>query len=419
MLDDPHVLALLPLRQPDLLAVRVASRACRLSAETVLAETGIALRLTNTRRAALDVLASPRWKHLRGVALRGVSLRVLCVLGSTLPLALPAPPLPALARLDIAYVDCHPGFLASFPALTDLKLTIDFFVSTYAPALATVCEALSLTRQLRSLEIHGKGVMLTRQYTFDGLRAGMDAVRAAAVASETLQHLVLLGGQAVGMPVDAPLRSATIEDVEDGSTLAATGPRVHAALHTLAWKTPCAGIHALRPFGALTTLDIDVRVTNDRPAEAVRAMGLALPPAIRSLRVALNYAAIDAQHLVVEWPADALAHLRDLRHLYVDVSYPPRGCDVMEEYLWGATAALESVHLVSRETRCHKLREELRVMLEEEEADPDGDDVFDMSVVIASLEWYLRDFVASCGALKDARPTTDVAVGGQWVWFDE
>lgn len=420
MLDNPHVLALLPLGQRELLAVRRASRGCRLAAEHVLAAEGIALRLSdaNSHRAVAEVLRSPRWRALRGLALRGISLRLLCILGSARPVAMPAPVLPALTRLDVAFVDCGPGFLAAFPALTHLKLTLDFFVSTYADALDTARGALDLGARLVSLEIHGKGVTLQRRYTFlEPMRVAMDAVHATKITSDTLTNLVLTGGQVEGVAVDAPLRTAVVHDVEGWpGTIAAARPRVHAALESLVWTTHARRIPALAPFTALKTLDINVTVY-PCPADTVRALGLAVPPGIHTLCVALDYARLDARDLVVEWPTHALAHLSKLRHLVVDVSFPPRGCGVMEDYLWGAPAGLETAHLVCRETRCHQLREELREMLDQG-ADPDDDDVFGMSLDVAELEWHVADFLASASEMVDARRGTDIVLGGNWVWFE-
>jgi hypothetical protein len=424
MLDDPHVLALLPLGQRDLLAVRRASRGCRLAAEHVLAGTGIALRLTSASQGhVVEILQSPRWSALRGLALRGISRRLLCVPASAQTKALPAPSLPALARLDLAFAECAPGFLGAFPALTHLKLTLDFFVSTYADALDTTREALDAGARLVSLEIHGKGITLQRRYTFTKpICAAMDAVYATKITSNTLTHLALTGGQVEGVAVDAPLRTAVFHDVDvDGwpGTLAGAGPRVHAALETLVWRTHPRHVPALAPFAALKTLDIHVHVAYPWcPSNTARALGLALPPGIHTLRVALDYTSMDARNLVVEWPTRALAHLGELRHLVVDVSYPPRGCTVVEDYLWGAPAGLESAHLVCRETRCHQLREELREMLDEG-ADPDDDeDVFDMSLDIAALEWHVPDFMASVGAMAGARRGTDIVLRGDWVWVD-
>ena len=421
MLDNPHVLALLALGQRELLAVRRASRGCRLAAEHVLVTEGIALRLTSASQSAVvEILQSQRWRGLRGLALRGFSRRLLCIMGSAQSVALPAPrpALPALTHLDLAFADCVPGFLGAFPALTHLKLTLDFFVTTYADALDAAREALDLGARLASLEIHGKGVTLQRRYTFTNpMRVAMDAVHATKITSNTLTHLALTGGQVEGVAVDAPLRTAVVHDVEGWpGTLAAAGPRVHAALETLAWNTHARHIPAVAPFTALQTLDIHVAASYRGPDDAVRALGLALPPGIRTLRVALDYMHMDAQNLVVEWPTDALANLGELRHLVVDVSYPPRGCAVMKDYMWGAHAGLETAHLVCRETRCHQLREDLREMLEQG-ADSDDDDVFGMSLDVAALEWHVPDFLASVGEMADARRGTDIALGGNWVWF--
>ena len=421
MLDNPHVLALLPLGQRELLAVRRASRGCRLAAEYVLADAGIALRLTTASQSTvIEIMQSPRWKGLRGLALRGISRRLLCILGSaqSVALAAPQPALHALTHLDLEFADCAPGFLGAFPALTHLKLTLDFFVSTYADALDAAREALDLGARLVSLEIHGKGVTLQRRYTFlEPMRVAMDAIHATMITSNTLTHLALTGGQVEGVVIDAPLHMAVVHDVEGWpGTLAAARPRVHTALESLVWTTHARRIPALAPFTALKTLDIDVTVY-PCPADTVRALGLAVPTGIQTLRVALDYARLDPRDLVVvEWPTHALTHLSKLRHLVVDVSFPPRGCGVMEDYLWGAPAELETARLVCRETRCHQLREELREMLDEG-ADPDDDDIFGMSLDIAALEWHVPDFLASVNEMADARHGTDIVLGGNWVSF--
>ncbi len=422
MLDDPHVLALLPLPQKDLLAVRAVSQGCRLAAETVLAQTGIALRLA-TNAEALRVLHSPRWRQLRALTLRGISLRLLCVLGTPPVPALPAPHLPRLASLDVAYVQLPLGFLGAFPALQSLKLTADFFVSTYADALALAREALQLAPRLRTLDFVGKGVTLLSHHLHDSpLRHDVEALRDLVLESNTLARLGLRGGQVAGLArVDAPLEEATIDEGGGGprTTLEAASPRVHAHLKNLTWTTSSNALPALRPCAALARLDVDVRVDpRTNPADAVRALGLALPGgSLRRLRVALDYGYVDADSLVVRWPGDALAHLRNLQDLYVEVSFPPRGADVLEEYLWGAPETVERVHLVSRETRCHQLREELRQLLEDDEADPEDDDVFELSAAIAALEWYVPEFMQSTRDLGDARPRADITLGGNWVFF--
>ena len=410
MLDNSLILDLLQLPQRDLATLARVSKATRQAAHEAMCSQGISLRVTP---ATQPVLLEQRWENIRTLRLRGVSLRFLCILGETPIMAMPPPPMPRLAHLTLNYVAFEPGWLAGFPALRSLSLSVDFFVKNYASTLACAMEALSTATQLTALHLSGAGIVLHDRYMhgFDGpVQAALKRASAHPVVSAPLlRHFSNTGGHMGGLAVDAPLLTARLEEsTMQPWLLPKIGPAAERTLNTLAWKTPSILLDHISRFAHLQHLDLGILVYHTTPDLALRKLSV-LPPGLETLQLSVGMEDFDAT-TPVDWPPDPLAHLSALKTLGLKLSFPPPGTENLLDHLLGALPQA-SVELTCTKSRCADLRNELFTMLLV--ADEDGEEVLELEEAIIEATWDPAEFESCIDRLRQRGLA--VSFKGQWV----
>lgn len=388
--DLPHdVVALMPLAQRDLAALACVSRGMRDTVTSVRCRRGIAL--------------PERWAHvLRREGYAG--LVALCVVGpSQPPCTAPSPqpvqrPLPQLTSLRMRH--CRP--VAAFwadtlrlaPRLTHVALEPWFSPATYRPILES-CVALVTegARQLTRLEIRGRGMALwgwsgAEPHTPVGQGFLMnDVLRRTDVHMSALRHVEITGRQFfVGL--DAPVQRAVLEEPDEAgsSMVERLGPCARRELRALDLSVPALKLPLRLDFGALDTLHIRVRdiVSESSFARAVDALSH-VPPTVTCLGLTLEFERLDCDE-ELEYDRAPLAHASELRRLDLTVSFPTPGCADLLTGLLGCTERVEHVRLEAAHAAAHHLVAARDAMYEDDDADPNDEDMWDLEADIERLQ---------------------------------
>jgi hypothetical protein len=374
LLIDRHGLA-----QRDVASLACASRGLRDAMRAVFDHRGVSVR-----HGACEA-ALARRPHLTALTVRGWPLRYGAAVGVPRPLRLPA--LPRLASLHLHHprlpdAPFWPAVLAACPALVDVKLAGDFYMSNYARDLRHCIDLVALgAPRLRSLDVEGGWLVLYRVASGE-LSDVADAVRAArtlpTVRSTTLTRLRAACKQ-LPAAVDAPLTHLDVDEPNERPLVAERiGPAAHATLRHLVWRGywPLFDARPLGRFGGLVSAEISVlSVSTVERMEACLATLAGLPPSLRRLRLRLDLWLLRTHDSCVEWGAP-LRHLRALEHVELDMLFPPDSvASLLGSWLGAGGPALRTAVARFHEPASWCIEEELERLRDFEDACSDDEQV--------------------------------------------
>lgn len=420
-----HILDALPLSDQDLCSLSLVSRALRDSVAAVRCIRGISIDQRH-----ITCLLHDRYTNMTRLTIRGKTAQAPHVL-----VPRHAPWLTTLVMRPGWMPDDPKVWATVFhnaPRLTSLKLHPNFHWDNYANDLLTLARVASLgAGQLTHLHFEGSrpnrlrymapGCMTAREQ--DIIPAIVALCTAEPIHLPHLRTLSISGGQAF-LAVDAPLVDATIEEPKDATKGWCTVPRLgataRATLETLSWTVP-AGLRAsLFAFEKLRCLKVyieDIHTARDFELE-LEALSC-LPSGLVDLTVGLGFDTLMGKDAELRFDVEPLSHLRNLKDIWVVVSFPTPGSTDLVRGLLGVPkcAPLKRIWIMCNEGAASDLKMEYASLLRED-ADPDDTTMIELMEDIQEREEDSTLITEDVLDLLAAFPSAKVRLAGFHV-YDE
>lgn len=367
--------------------------------------------------------AAWRWipKDAKNVDVRGLPRRYGAHVALA-PLPPPPPRMAALRSLALRHprlptdAPFWPAVFAACPALEEVSVVGDYFLSNYASDVDHATDLVELgAPRLRRLDVEGGWMVV---YPVDDspelapiARASTRAFTHAPVPSHTLRTYRAACKQSP-VPVDAPLERLEIVDLYSSAgpwaarqLVSRFGPRTKACVRELRLSAfwPSFDASALTAFAALEDVSISIGHTHYAPRLSACLASLRhLPAGVRRLRLDLDLWGMRAGGGdAVEW-GTPLRHLGALESLRLDVTFCPASAPRLVTEWMGAGPSVREATVQFANVPWKTWEDEL----EQYRADqPDADSEDDEMIA------HLRDSILSAAAVTD--------VSGVREWLDE
>lgn len=404
------------LRQRDLAALAMCSRALRASARRAL-ECREMLRVRHDRARAM----ATAYALAAGLAVRGFPRRYgQAAIEAMGLLSLPA--MPRLRRLELHHpclppdVAFWPTVFEQCPSLRHVRFIGDFFMSNYAADVRHVVDLMTRgVPQLESLDIEGNWLVIKRVEDRTANRRLTELIELinglAPVRSTTLRRLRHSCRQ-VPLGVDAPVTDLSIDEQNERPLLLGRrmGPATMATVTKLKWRGYWPGFDAgiMGAMAALRDADIAVLSASD-PYRLARCLATlqGLPRGLRRLKLDMDTWPMRTGDSAIAWPSP-LGHLDRLERLELTMLFPPDTAVALLGGWLGAGQSVRSAVMRFREPATRSIESEISRLKVDEEADSEDETVLELAEMWARAVQPVSG--RQLGAWLDAHPSATATV---------